>query len=103
MTRIVYIPREIKYQHLQRIKLVVVFNYIRSPSNIEYEFSVERHRTSYLFLLNLITLRQKIDAKYFTIKLNGWNEVYNLREKIPDKRFLSIYFITNTRFKLCNE
>ena len=96
MTRILYIPREIEYDQLQRVKLKV-FNYNRTPT-IVYEFCVERQRTTYLFLMNFIVLRTKISAHCFTVKLNGWNEIYNLRQNIPDRRVLSIYFILKSRF-----
>lgn len=44
-----------------------------------------------------------IDTKYFTIKLNSSNEIYNLHEKFSYRRFLSIYFLTYSRFKSCKE
>ena len=99
MSRILYIPREFEYDHLQRVKLIVVYSFNCSAPNKEYEFSVERYRTTYLFLLQLIVMKTKINAQYLTVKLNGWSEIFNLREKIPDKRLLSIYFITNNRYR----
>ena len=51
MSRILYIPNEFEYDHLQRVKLKVIYSFNRCTANKEYEFSVERHRTTYLFLL----------------------------------------------------
>ena len=98
MSRILYIPNEFEYDHLQRVKLKVIYSFNRCTANKEYEFSVEQHRTTYLFLLQLIVMKTKINAQYFTVKLNGWSEICNLREKIPDRRIISIYFIINNRY-----
>lgn len=44
-------------------------------------------------------MNEKIYTKYLYIKINRWNEVYYLYQKIPYRRFLYIYFITNG--KIC--
>ena len=99
MTRIVYVLKGFEYNNLQRVKIVIVYNHSRSPPNKEHEFCVERFRTTYHFLVNLIVLKEKINPKYFDMKLNGWNEVSCLHEKIPDRRYVCLYFITNNKYK----
>ena len=89
MTRILYIPKEIEYDHLQRVKLIVLDhgNSTQRVPRYEHEFCVECHRTTYLFLMNFIVSRTKISAHCFSIKLNGWNEIYNLYEKYLTEEF----------------
>ena len=61
LSRILYIPREFEYDHLQWVKLKVIYSFNCSPDNKEYEFSVECHCTTYLFLLQLVVMKTKIN------------------------------------------
>ena len=99
MSRIVHVPKGFEYHDVQHIEQVVVYYHYGRPPNKKYEFCIERFCTTYRFLLRLIALKLKVDLRCFDVKLNGWQEVIYLRHTILDRRFVSIYFITNNRYR----